>query len=153
MSILLFGWTLAKSLIFKLRFTLGLIYILQKGLYRTWYLDRCDELDFMNNFQGIIWLEWIHWCFAKPVQFRCVHPSPKKRHLWRRSWCTWSIPTPCSLCWRYFFQTLIIENWYFVTKIVLTFCEKKNVLVIEKNFWNSRLKAENLQKFWDRMLL
>ena len=23
------------------------------------------------------------------------------------------------------------------------------VLVIEKNFWNSRLKAENLQNFWD----
>ena len=26
---------------------------------------------------------------------------------------------------------------------------EKIVLVIEKNFWNSRLKAENLQKFWD----
>ena len=26
------------------------------------------------------------------------------------------------------------RNWYFVTKIVLTYCEKKNVLVIEKNF-------------------
>ena len=26
---------------------------------------------------------------------------------------------------------------------------RKNVLVIEKNFWNSRLKAENLQNFWD----
>ena len=26
---------------------------------------------------------------------------------------------------------------------------EKNVLVIQKNFWNSRLKAENLQKFWD----
>ena len=25
---------------------------------------------------------------------------------------------------------------------------EKNVLVIEKNFWNSRLKAENLQIFW-----
>ena len=25
----------------------------------------------------------------------------------------------------------------------------KIVLVIEKNFWNSRLKAENFQKFWD----
>ena len=25
----------------------------------------------------------------------------------------------------------------------------KNVLLIEKNFWNSRLKAENLQNFWD----
>ena len=35
------------------------------------------------------------------------------------------------------------------TKIVLTYCEKKIVLVIEKIFWNSRLKAENLQKFWD----
>ena len=26
---------------------------------------------------------------------------------------------------------------------------RKIVQVIEKNFWNSRLKAENLQKFWD----
>ena len=24
------------------------------------------------------------------------------------------------------------EKWYFVTKIVLTYCEKKNVLVIEE---------------------
>ena len=26
---------------------------------------------------------------------------------------------------------------------------EKIVLAIEKNFWNSRLKTENLQKFWD----
>ena len=26
---------------------------------------------------------------------------------------------------------------------------EKILLVIEKNFWNSRLKAENLEKFWD----
>ena len=26
---------------------------------------------------------------------------------------------------------------------------EKNVLAMEKNFWNSRLKAENLQNFWD----
>ena len=26
---------------------------------------------------------------------------------------------------------------------------EKNVLVIKKNFWNSRLKAKNLQNFWD----
>ena len=33
----------------------------------------------------------------------------------------------------FFFQR--IENkWYFVTKIVLTYCEKKKFLVIEKNF-------------------
>ena len=36
------------------------------------------------------------------------------------------------------------------SEIVLTNCEKKMFyLVTEKNFWNSRLKAENLQKFWD----
>ena len=39
------------------------------------------------------------------------------------------------------------EEWYFVTKIVLTYCEKKIVLVIEKNFGNSRLKTENLKTF------
>ena len=44
--------------------------------------------------------------------------------------------------------TIFDFQYYFVTKIVLTYCEKKNVLVIEKNFWNSRLKAENLQNFW-----
>ena len=26
---------------------------------------------------------------------------------------------------------------------------RKNVLVIKKNFWNSKLKAENLKLFWD----
>ena len=40
------------------------------------------------------------------------------------------------------------SSWYFVTKIVQANCE--NIfLVIEKNFFNSRLKAENLQNFWD----
>ena len=32
------------------------------------------------------------------------------------------------------------EKWYFVTKVVLTYCEKKIVLAIEKNFHN----------FWDQ---
>ena len=36
------------------------------------------------------------------------------------------------------------EKWYFVTKIVLTYCEEKIVLVIDKKILNSRLKAENL---------
>ena len=48
-----------------------------------------------------------------------------------------------------FFTTLM--DWYFVTKIVLTYCEKKIVLFIEKNFWNLRLKVENFQNFWDRL--
>ena len=34
------------------------------------------------------------------------------------------------------------KKWYFFTKIVLTYSEKKLFYVlIEKNFWNSRLKA------------
>ena len=40
------------------------------------------------------------------------------------------------------------KKWYFVTEIVLTYCEKI-VMVIKKKIWNSRLKAENLQEFWD----
>ena len=28
---------------------------------------------------------------------------------------------------------------------------EKNVLMIEKNFWNLRLKAKNLQNFWDHL--
>ena len=48
-------------------------------------------------------------------------------------------------------QTIYVSfrQWYFVTKIVLTYCEKKILIVIDKNFWNSRLKAKNLQNFWD----
>ena len=30
-------------------------------------------------------------------------------------------------------KTLCQKNWYFVTKIVLTYCDKKIVLLIEKN--------------------
>ena len=46
-----------------------------------------------------------------------------------------------------------LDNW----KERIVFCYQncsdllweKIVLVIEKNFWNSRLQAKNLQKFWD----
>ena len=43
--------------------------------------------------------------------------------------------------------SLFYDHWYFVSKIVLTLCEKNIVVVIEKNFWNSRLKGKNLQKY------
>ena len=36
--------------------------------------------------------------------------------------------------------------WYFVTKIVLTYCEK-NCSSDQEIFWKTRLKAENLQNF------
>ena len=51
---------------------------------------------------------------------------------------------------------LLIIRVFFSMKI-LVFCYQncsdllweKIVLLIEKNFWNSRLKVENLQNFWD----
>ena len=36
---------------------------------------------------------------------------------------------------------------YFVSKIVLIYCKKKIVVLIEKNLSKSRLKAENLKNF------
>ena len=47
-----------------------------------------------------------------------------------------------------FFVVVFVMKWYFVTEIVLAYCEKK-IPVIEKTFWNSRLKAKKLQNFWD----
>ena len=49
------------------------------------------------------------------------------------------------------FLSISGNKWHFFTKIVLTCCEKKNVLVFEKNFWDSRLKAKNLQNNWDHL--
>ena len=57
----------------------------------------------------------------------------------------------CKKIWKKSSRKCMLHRgeWYFITKIVLTYCEKKIVLVIEKFFWNLRLKAENLQNFWD----
>ena len=43
------------------------------------------------------------------------------------------------------------EKWYCVTKFFSDLLWEKIVLVIVKNFWNSRLKADNFQKFWDHL--
>ena len=43
-------------------------------------------------------------------------------------------------------ELIAIVCGYFVSKIILTFWEKK--LVIKKNFWSSRLKIKNLLSFW-----
>ena len=53
-------------------------------------------------------------------------------------------------------QTQIMQTIQVVLKRMVFYYQncsdvlwEKIVIVIEKNFWNSRLKAENLQKFWD----
>ena len=37
------------------------------------------------------------------------------------------------------YNALTFPKWHFFTKIVLTYCEKKNLLVIEKNFWSCKI--------------
>ena len=66
--------------------------------------------------------------------------------------------TPKSLPFLYNYSSIIFLHfgpllhnmvWYFVTKLFWP-TVRKIVLVNEKNFWSFlRLKAENLQKFWD----
>ena len=56
------------------------------------------------------------------------------KYYWIKEWVEKS-NFICDTFW--LFKSLL----YFVTKIALTYCQKKNVLVIEKNFGNSRLKA------------
>ena len=54
-----------------------------------------------------------------------------------------------------YFVTRYIVNFFKIEIIVLCYqnCSdvlwEKIILVIEKNFWNSRLKAENLKNVWD----
>ena len=49
------------------------------------------------------------------------------------------------------------NNWSNYPEMVFCFQNcydpfwEKNILVIEKNFWNSRLNAENLQNFWNHL--
>ena len=52
-----------------------------------------------------------------------------------------------------------LKSRKYMTSGYMVFCyqncsdllREKIVLVIEKNFWNSRLKAENFQNFWDHL--
>ena len=52
------------------------------------------------------------------------------------------------------FKTVSFKSGLYQSKKVwsMLFCFKKNVLVINKNFWNWRLKANNMQNFWDHYL-
>ena len=40
-----------------------------------------------------------------------------------------------------------MNNWYFVTKIVQTYCEKKNVLVIKKKLLKFKAEGGEFTKF------
>ena len=65
---------------------------------------------------------------------------------WTKDWCKWFFDK---------FQLWSFQNCVHYNGILFQRCSdllwEKIVLVIEKNFWNLRLKAKNLQNFWDHL--
>ena len=62
------------------------------------------------------------------------------------------VSTTFAMIWMYtpeLFPTNIRWNYDILLPKLFWTTVRKKIIVIEKNFWNSRLKAKNLQKFWD----
>ena len=57
----------------------------------------------------------------------------------------------CSLSCRTFYNYIVSWEVVFCYHNCSDLLWEKIVLVIEKDFWNSRLNAENLQNFWDHL--
>ena len=99
---------------------------------------------------------WPWCCLLQKSQRQKICQTPKYllhqwfvpiTHQFRNScWLKWN-----EICTCYFFHN------HSFPLITIVFCYQncsdllwaKIVLVIEKNFWNSRLQAKNLQNFWD----
>ena len=73
------------------------------------------------------WVNWLSVYLFVCLSFSTLWPNSLQSHIW---------------------IFIHVQFWYFVTKKKIILWEKI-VLVIEKNFWNSRLRAENLHNFWD----
>ena len=111
---------------------------------------------------------WVkgEWFFARIFSFRLFFINRIIRFLTPSSPC---ILLCCSSrAWRQRLQTRTMDAWCMNQKLLLgkintsnpmVFCYQnctdllweKNVLVIEKNFRNSRLKAMDFQTFWDHL--
>ena len=48
--------------------------------------------------------------------------------------CNWASQVSTKVCYLLLLLFWLEFVWYFVSKIVMTYCEKKKILVIEKNF-------------------
>ena len=59
------------------------------------------------------------------------------------------VKTILSSIWFSWIPRILIIEMVFCYQSCSDLLWEKNVLVIEKKVWNSRLKADNLKKFWD----
>ena len=129
--------------------------ILGVWLGQNW-THSCAEIILNFNFRFLIGHQrpgkvWS--CLSMKLTHFCVKDPPRQSvkisdPLWTHS-CTERANKMTNSCLVGFF---LLFKYLVVSKIVVTYFEKKNVLVIKNNFWNSRLKAENLQNFWDHYI-
>ena len=140
----------------------------QAGILPKWFSDggiilEKEQLDHSYNFWTMPIL------IFSPVQIIMGHPLPIY-NLTRKIRTFFLRQTTKGLMHTYL-PRLLLDLWkllklqnlnYFINVeislvVKMVFCYQncsdllweKIVLVIEKNFWNLRLKAENLQNFWD----
>ena len=98
----------------------------------------CCQQEHLFLFQKIELLTKQFVQFWETQEKNCSGSSKRERWLCRKSWL-----------WQ--------QRSIFFLYLYLVFCYQncsdllweKIVLVIEKNFWNSRLKVKNLQNFWN----
>ena len=103
------------------------------------YLLRRSILSASNFFFSSAWRSAFFW--ARPT--KTVFPSRSWPEIFQK------ILKNLLKNHKFLHKLNIFKNfWHFVSTIVLTRF-KNFFLKIEKNFWNSRLKADNLQNFWD----
>ena len=116
-------------------------------LFKIFFFQLCFFSSCFHSTISIIdWLyewiyEWMTWVNIWEIS-KCISLSIS----------AFKIYVTCSLSPR-----LLKHSWSTNGFQELVFCYQncsdllweKIVLVIEKNFWNSRLKAENFQNFWD----
>ena len=134
-------------------------------LQYLFFLNQVTKDKPSDNWWMPTWSEELS-CAVCPLVKDSILPLPMKRENWPFCSCQpfWSKPIHLKrslrwLGWYIFHQKLTLRSlddslsqfivilWYFVTKIVLTYSEKKLFyLVIEKNFWNSRFEGRDFAK-------
>ena len=78
----------------------------------------------------------------------CICSVVKSRNQWLKSLFV-CLPKKGDVHYWDWFASSFYEYGILLPKLFWPTVRKKNVLFMEKKFWNSRLKAENLQNFWD----
>ena len=127
---------------------------------QKWNCPWCRKKPLFQNFIG--WKTFIVFTFAPYILTKLTDFLQTKRDMCLRglvwAWAakpSWDLSTGCCCYWAIFDTTVEFSFSSFIGSMVFCYqnCSdllwEKNILVIENNFWNLRLKAGNFQNFWD----